>query len=185
MPPSDSTWTAWLSLGANLPVARHGQTTNPAQTLRQAELALSELGTVGPVSSLYRTAPGGPVLDQPPFTNAALRLQTALPPRELLAALHALEERFSRTRTGPAKGPRTLDLDILLMEHAGKPILWKEPDLTLPHPEMHRRRFVLAPLAEIAAEITHPVLRATIATLLQALPQAEQVERISPEELPA
>ncbi len=172
-------WNAYLGLGGNLPRLGHA----PAQTLREAIAALAELGQVEAVSSLWRTTPVGPVRDQPDFVNAAATLRTALAPEILLERLLALEQRFGRVRSGPDKGPRTLDLDLLLMEDdAGEAAVLNTPRLQLPHPEMHRRRFVLTPLAEIAPLLQHPLLGVPVQELLARLGPApsdeEQVRRL-------
>lgn len=102
------------------------------------------------VSSLYRSAPVG-YLDQPDFTNAVAQIETALTPRALLDQLLAIERRYGRVRDFP-NSPRTLDLDILLY---GEWIV-QEPALTIPHPRMHERAFVLVPLAEVAQDAVIP-----------------------------
>lgn len=171
-------YTAYIGLGSNLP----SPAGNPAETVRAAARALASLGAVSALSSLYRTAPVG-LREQPDFINAALRLETELEPEPLLAELMAIEHRFGRNRAAsPPKGPRTLDLDLLLMTGPrGESVVCASPALTLPHPEVARRRFVLAPLAEIAPALPHPQFHQTIAELLGALDatgEGGEVERI-------
>jgi 2-amino-4-hydroxy-6-hydroxymethyldihydropteridine diphosphokinase len=139
-----ATAEAFVALGANLedPVL---QVSNAIAELRNIEQT-----QVLAVSSLYRTAPVGYV-DQPDFINAVAKLRTGLSPHQLLDALHAIENRHGRQRS-VRNAPRTLDLDLLLY---GIRVVG-EGDLTLPHPRMHERAFVLMPLAEIAPEATVP-----------------------------
>jgi 2-amino-4-hydroxy-6-hydroxymethyldihydropteridine diphosphokinase len=135
-------------------------------TLRTAITALRELGTVKAVSRFYETDPVGDT-EQPKFINAAALLETELDPLPLLHALLEIERANGRDRSiGPPKGPRTLDLDLLLYGDA----ILDSPELTLPHPEMHTRRFVLEPLAEIAPLTHHPILHQPVAALLRNLP---------------
>ena len=136
--------TAYIGLGANL--------NGPAT---QVEYALAELDRIPSTrlvarSSLYATAPVGYV-DQPDFINAVAQLETALAPRALLAALLDIEQRHGRERSF-RNAPRTLDLDLLLYGAAH----FHEDHLTLPHPRMTERAFVLLPLIEIAPELTIP-----------------------------
>lgn len=132
---------AFVGLGSNLG--------NPR---RQVESALNELAALASTrlvarSSLYRTAPWG-VADQPAFVNAVAELESGLAPRELLQALLAIEQRHGRVRDGTRWGPRMLDLDLL----ACGDVQLAGTGLTLPHPELARRAFVLVPLAEIAPD---------------------------------
>lgn len=121
--------------------------------------------TVLRVSRIYETAPSGGPPGQGPFLNAAAMLQTSLEPLALLAVLHNIEAELGRVRD-VHWGARTLDLDLLL--DGGRVI--NSPALTVPHPRMQTRRFVLEPAAEIAADMLHPVLRRTIGELLAELP---------------
>jgi 2-amino-4-hydroxy-6-hydroxymethyldihydropteridine diphosphokinase len=135
-----------------------------AATLREAVRRLSELGRIAAVSSLYETEPVG-FREQPSFLNAVLALETDRSPAELLHALIAIERDLGRVRTF-RNAPRTLDLDILLIDD----VVLHSKDLTIPHSRMHERAFVLAPLAEIAPDAVHPVRGASITELLAALP---------------
>ena len=137
---------AAIGLGANLGDA--------AATLREAiaELARLPRTELLRASRLYRTPAWG-VTEQPDFINAVALVETALPPRDLLDALLAIERSFGRTRLdGERWGPRTLDLDLLL--HGDATI--DEPGLRVPHPHLHERAFALLPLAEIAPESEIP-----------------------------
>lgn len=149
---------AAIGLGSNLA----GSFASPADNLYAAVKCLRFLGDVVAVSTVIETAPVG-YLDQPPFQNGAVLLETVLPPEDLLDGLLRIEQELGRDRShGIAKGPRTLDLDLLLY---GDMVI-ATASLTVPHPEMHRRRFVLQPLAEIAPAMLHPALHKTIAELL-------------------
>jgi 2-amino-4-hydroxy-6-hydroxymethyldihydropteridine diphosphokinase len=152
---------AHIALGSNLD-SKYG---NSFQTLSAAAVHLERLGRLVARSSIYETDPVG-FRDQARFLNAAVALETQLEPLPLLRGLLAIEREFGRDRLrSMAKGPRTLDLDLLLV---GDTIV-SQPELTLPHPAMAKRRFVLAPLAEIAPQLTHPVYQKTVAELLADL----------------
>jgi 2-amino-4-hydroxy-6-hydroxymethyldihydropteridine diphosphokinase len=153
--------TAAIALGSNL-TSTYGP---PAANLREALHRMSSLGLVKAVSSFHNTDPVG-YLEQPEFVNAAALLETTLSPVELLDGLLEIERAMGRDRSqGPPKGPRLIDLDLLLYSD----VILVTPELTLPHPAMHQRGFVLAPLAEIGPELTHPKIKATVAELLTAL----------------
>jgi 2-amino-4-hydroxy-6-hydroxymethyldihydropteridine diphosphokinase len=163
----EPTITAAIALGSNLP-SRFG---DPTATLREALHRLGGLGHVTASSSFYVTEPVG-YQQQPRFLNAAALLATQLSPLDLLHGLLHIEQTMGRLRAAdaPPKGPRIIDLDLLLYEGAhGDSLTLHDPELTLPHPEMHRRYFVLAPLAEIAPSLQHPTLRRSIANLLADL----------------
>jgi 2-amino-4-hydroxy-6-hydroxymethyldihydropteridine diphosphokinase len=147
--------TAYLSLGSNLG--------DRAANLEAAIERLGELGQVVARSAIYETEPVE-MERQPWFLNCVVAIETELMPRQFLSRVLAIEQKMGRRRTQP-KGPRTIDIDILLF---GASIV-DTPSLTIPHPAMHRRRFVLEPLAEIAPELRHPVLKKTVREMMEAL----------------
>lgn len=144
MPGNEPAALAFIGLGSNL--------ADPRIQVRQALTELESIpGTwVTARSSLYRTSPVG-YLEQADFINAVASVQTTLEPQALLAALLAIENRHGRRRT-MRNAPRTLDLDLLLY---GEEIV-DQDGLTLPHPRLHERAFVLAPFVEIAPEVAVP-----------------------------
>lgn len=153
----------YLSLGSNLG--------DREANLRAAITRIRTLGDVTAVSSLYETEPVD-FLDQPWFLNCVILLETGLSPRPLLDRLLAVERDMGRQRLQP-KGPRLIDIDVLLY---GDEII-SEPSLTVPHPGMHERRFVLEPLVEIAPDVRHPLFQKSAADLLATLPPAGQSVR--------
>jgi 2-amino-4-hydroxy-6-hydroxymethyldihydropteridine diphosphokinase len=157
--------TVFIGLGSNL----H----NPHQQIVRALQALSSLPhtTVTACSSLYRSAPVG-YLEQPDFINAVAQLETLLSPRALLDMLLTLEHECGRTRDFP-NAPRTLDLDVLMYDA----LSYHEHGLTIPHPQMHLRAFVLRPLLEIAPDCSIPGIGVAIEALHQCADQ--QLERIA------
>ena len=154
----------YLSLGSNLG--------DRAANLRAAIERLAEAGTVKATSGLYETEPVD-FRDQPWFLNCVVALETGKTPRGLLAHALTIEGAMGRQRAGN-KGPRVIDIDILLF---GNRVI-EEPGLKIPHPAMHERRFVLEPLAEIAPEALHPTIKRTARRLLAGLPAGQSVRRV-------
>ncbi len=156
--PLFKTLTAYLGLGANL-----GERRSQLQGARAA-LGASDGVRVTAASPLYETEPVGGPAGQPSYLNAVLQVETTLDCRDLLSLCLAVEARFGRRREEPW-GPRTLDIDLLL---CGAEVI-DEPGLVVPHPRLHQRRFVLAPLAVLAPQLRHPVLGLTVCDLLAGL----------------
>jgi len=157
-----TSFEAVIALGSNLPCPQGG---GPEANLEEALLRLAGLGNVLKVSSFHHTRPVG-YLDQPDFVNAVATFSSGLGPVELLHALLELERGMGRTRDGvPAKGPRLIDLDLIFFDG----VTLETEELTLPHPEVAARWFVLGPLAEIAPLWVHPVNGLTVNQMLDAL----------------
>jgi 2-amino-4-hydroxy-6-hydroxymethyldihydropteridine diphosphokinase len=159
----------YLSLGSNLG--------DREQNLRTAIGKLGEFGKIAAVSSFYETEPVE-VTAQPWFLNCAIKLDTEKMPRQLISAILALEQSMGRQRK-QQKGPRTIDIDILLF---GSSVI-EIPSLTVPHPHLHERRFVLEPLAEIAPDARHPIFKRSMRELRDALPPGQTVRKLSPVQL--
>jgi len=161
---ADVSETAYLSLGSNLG--------DRAANLRSALAQMEVAGRVLAVSAFYETQPVD-VPDQPWFLNCVAAIATDKSPRELLQFALKIEAEMGRLRMRH-KGPRNIDIDILLF---GDRVL-DEPGLKIPHPAMHKRRFVLEPLAEIAPEARHPQLGKTAEDLLGELADGQTVRRL-------
>ena len=155
----------YLSLGSNIG--------DRAANLQSAIEELSRFGKVAAVSSFYETEPVE-FTKQPLFLNCAVSLDTEKTPGQLLRALLEIERTMGRLRT-QQKGPRKIDIDILLFGDSSV----NTATLTIPHPAMHERRFVLEPLAEIAPDARHPLLNKTARELRDSLPLGQAVRRVS------
>jgi 2-amino-4-hydroxy-6-hydroxymethyldihydropteridine diphosphokinase len=155
----------YLSLGSNIG--------DREKHLRDAIARLEPKRRIVSVSSIYETEPVE-FTDQAWFLNCAVAIETKETAEQLMAAILQIEKQMGRQRI-QSKGPRVIDIDILLFGD----VVLDCVRLTIPHPAMHERRFVLQPLAEIAPEVRHPVLRKTIRELLQALPPGQTVRQKS------
>lgn len=155
---------AFIGLGSNV----GDREAALAEAVRRLE---TEVGPVVLRSSIYRTDPVE-VVDQAEFLNQAVGVETALDPAALLDRLLSIERAMGRVRARD-KGPRTIDLDLLL--HGDRIV--QRAGLEVPHPRLHLRRFVLEPLAEIAPDLVHPALRESVRTLLARCPDAARVAR--------
>jgi 2-amino-4-hydroxy-6-hydroxymethyldihydropteridine diphosphokinase len=154
---------AYIGLGANLG--------DRLATLNRAVDRLATLGVVESVSPVYETEPVD-FADQPAFLNAVLCLTTNCAPEKLMSSLLEIEQDLGRVRTLP-NAPRTVDLDLLLYGD----VLIDQPDLTVPHPRLHERAFVLVPLIDIAPDLLHPELAISVGSLLRQLGPVTDVRR--------
>jgi 2-amino-4-hydroxy-6-hydroxymethyldihydropteridine diphosphokinase len=165
MPQLAQSHLAYLSLGSNVG--------DREANLREAIGRLATVGRFVSLSSFYETEPVE-FTDQPWFLNCAAGLETTLAPEQLMARLLQIEQEMGRQRV-QKKGPRKIDIDILLFDD----LILDSPELTIPHPAMHERRFVLEPLAEIATKMRHPLLGKTVGELLEASPKGQTVRKKS------
>jgi 2-amino-4-hydroxy-6-hydroxymethyldihydropteridine diphosphokinase len=154
----------YLSLGSNVG--------DREDHLRGAITRLESIARVISVSSFYETEPME-VTNQPWFLNCAVKVETTKMPKQLMAAVLEIEQEMGRLRT-MKKGPRAIDIDILFFGDA----VVDSPEVTIPHPAMHERRFVLEPLAEIAPEARHPVFKRTVSEMLDVLPGGQTVRKV-------
>lgn len=150
---------AYLGLGSNLGNKRHN-------LIKAAALLAERAGDILALSSFYETAPWGFVSDNS-FLNAAMKLETTLSPLELLETTQEIEKELGRTEKSNSSDyqDRVIDVDLLLYDDQ----ILQTPVLTLPHPHLHERRFVLEPLAEIAPFCVVPVIGKSVAKLLELL----------------
>ncbi len=157
-----------IGLGANL----DGVYGTPDQCLQECSNLLAGAGiNVIKLSSIWRSAPV-PISDQPWYKNAVCSVETDLNPHELLSALANIEDEAGRTRE-ELNAARTLDLDILSYNDK----IINEAQLTLPHPEIHNRSFVLYPLREIAPNWVHPILGKSVDEMIAKMPKGQEIER--------
>lgn len=166
--------TVYLGLGSNLG--------DRAAMMRAAVAALDQYAGVrmdapGAVACLYETGPVGGPPGQPPYLNSAVRVVTTLPPVELLNAVLSIETSLGRVRHGHWEA-RSIDIDVLLYGD----LVVRDATLTLPHPHLHERLFVLEPLSEIAGNVPHPVMKQTITELARrcrSRDERQPIERLS------
>jgi 2-amino-4-hydroxy-6-hydroxymethyldihydropteridine diphosphokinase len=149
--PFQESYTTFLCLGSNMGDRRK----NLALALKR----LQNIGEVEGISQVLETDPVG-YISQPLFLNQMVKMHTSLSPRKLLTEILTIENALGRTRIFPF-APRTIDIDIIFYED------WivDQPGLTIPHPRMHERRFVLAPLLELSPELIHPRMKKSISAL--------------------
>lgn len=156
----------YLLLGANMG--------NSKLTLQKALLSIEkDIGKRIKFSAYYETSPWG-VVNQPNYLNQVVKVATSLSPREILDKVLAIEEQLGRTRKEKWEA-RVIDIDILYFDHA----IIDEPDLKIPHPLLHLRSFVLIPLAEIAPDFVHPILKLSTFALLDRLNEDAMVKKIN------
>jgi 2-amino-4-hydroxy-6-hydroxymethyldihydropteridine diphosphokinase len=159
--------TAYVGIGSNLD--------NPERNCQQAiELLNNYYAQVVACSSLYQTEPVG-YTPQPRFINAVVKLKTYLSPAQLLDELKSIEQKLGK-EIKIRWGPRTIDLDLLLYDN----LIIDEGGIQVPHPRMHTRSFVLIPLAELAAELMHPVLGLSMQELLKQIEHPTECVKIKP-----
>jgi 2-amino-4-hydroxy-6-hydroxymethyldihydropteridine diphosphokinase len=149
-----------------------GMGSNEGDRLRFLREAVESLGRVSQVSPVYETDPVGGPPGQLQYLNLVVELETDLSPRALLGVCQRLEAAAGRVR-GERWGPRTLDVDILLVDD----LVVDEPDLTVPHPRMYERRFVMAPLADIAPDVVPPEWQAQAGGSVRVVGTLEDYER--------
>ncbi len=157
-------FSVFIGIGSNL----ENRTENCLKALR----SISEFSTIKTVSSFYETKPVGRE-NQPDFINAVAKVSTQLSSDDLLTSLKAVEKQMGR-KDGKRWEPRIIDLDILFYEN----FVIESLELTIPHKELHRRRFVLEPLCEIAPYFEHPILKQTVSKLLKNLEDGKEVKII-------
>ena len=150
-----------------------GNRGNREDYLQEALAAIQKEAVLLAASAIYQTAAWGKN-DQPDFLNQALKIQTTLSPGDLLRCVLRIEQSLGRTRD-IKYGPRTIDIDILFYDDR----VVEEPNLVIPHPQLHNRRFALQCLADIAPALVHPVLSKTISQLLEDCPDPLQVHKLT------